>query len=76
MKAILVNKIGDMFLLLAIAIISYFSKGSTNIIVAPALAVEAANSSTFLAGFTALDVIGVSLALAAFVKSAQIFFHT
>jgi NADH-quinone oxidoreductase subunit L len=75
MKAILVNKIGDMFLILAIAAMAHFSKGATNFSAVRAV-VDAAKSADFAFGASALDLMAVSLVLAAFVKSAQIFFHT
>jgi proton-translocating NADH-quinone oxidoreductase chain L len=76
LKAMLVNKIGDMALIVALSFLAYFAKGSVNILVAPELAAEAAMRARFPCGFTGVDVIAFALLLAAFVKSAQIFFHT
>jgi proton-translocating NADH-quinone oxidoreductase chain L len=76
LKAILINKIGDMFLIVAISHLAYFAKGSVNILTAPELAGDAAKEIFFAGGFSGADVIAFSLLLAAFVKSAQIFFHT
>lgn len=72
----LVNKIGDMFLILATMIIVHFTKGSTVIATAPFYTVAAAASIQIAHGFSALDLLAVSLVIAALVKSAQIFFHT
>lgn len=65
-----------MFLVLATAFIIYFTKGSSIISILPYSVVDAASVVDFLGGYTSLDVIAVLIVLAAFVKSAQLFFHT
>lgn len=77
LKAILINKIGDMFLIIAISFLAYYSGGATSITGgATEVIIELAEKGKFALGFSALDVIALSLILAAFVKSAQLFFHT
>jgi len=76
LKAILMNKIGDMALIVGISFLAYFAKGSVNVVSAADLICEDAMSVEFAGGFTVMDVIAFSFLLAAFVKSAQIFFHT
>lgn len=76
-KAILMNKIGDMFLLFAIVIMGYFAGGDMSITLAcDNLVQNLADSNILIMGFTPLDFTAVLLTLAAFVKSAQLFFHT
>jgi len=75
LKAMLINKIGDAFLILAISLVALFNKGSTNIALIPLLISSAQESSIFW-GLTSLDLLAISILLAAFVKSAQLFFHT
>jgi NADH:ubiquinone oxidoreductase subunit 5 (subunit L)/multisubunit Na+/H+ antiporter MnhA subunit len=64
-----------MFLIFAASLITYFTRGSstiaTGLICVPIFAAE----TKYLFG-TALDVIAMAIVVAAFVKSAQIFFHT
>ena len=65
-----------MFLVFAIAVITTFSAGRTGIGELPVtFAIEAAKIEAY-GGLSALDLAALALALAAFVKSAQIFFHT
>jgi NADH:ubiquinone oxidoreductase subunit 5 (subunit L)/multisubunit Na+/H+ antiporter MnhA subunit len=72
----LINKIGDMFLIVAISFITYYSRGSSDISTSVYLFTQRAVDSLFFYHLTSLDVVAFFLALAAFVKSAQIFFHT
>ena len=64
-----------MFLVVAISFLAYYNKGLTTIALAPLLA-ERSVDIIFFAGLSAFDIFAIFLALAAFVKSAQIFFHT
>jgi NADH-quinone oxidoreductase subunit L len=75
-KAVLINKIGDMFLIFAIAVITAFSAGRTTISELPITFAAEASAIEVYAGLSALDLAALALVLAAFVKSAQIFFHT
>lgn len=72
----LINKIGDMALIVAMSSIAYFAKGSVSIVGAAELACAGAGELRFAGGFSLADIVAFSLLLAAFVKSAQIFFHT
>jgi NADH-quinone oxidoreductase subunit L len=76
LKAILINKIGDMFLLFAIALVGHYTRGSMSYFTIPDGLVGDASSTNYLPGFSNLDLICVAITLAAFVKSAQLFFHT
>lgn len=75
-KAILVNKVGDVFLLFAITLIGYYSRGSMSIFSAQEPSFGKIASADSLFGLSGLDFICIALVLAAFVKSAQLFFHT
>jgi proton-translocating NADH-quinone oxidoreductase chain L len=75
LKAMLINKIGDSFLILAISLVAHFNKGSTNIALVPLLTGSALQSKIFF-DLTTFDLLAVAILLAAFVKSAQLFFHT
>lgn len=72
----LINKIGDMFLLLATSIILMFSLGSSDIRIATLVAGPEAEGCKYVFGYTFLDLIAVSLCFAAAAKSAQFGFHT
>lgn len=77
LKAILINKIGDMFLLFAIAIISYYAQGDMSIYLAGDNIINhAADGGATFYGLTLIDLAALLITLAAFVKSAQLFFHT
>src|ERR1700722_1069015 len=76
LKAVLINKIGDMFLVLGIGILTTFTAGSTNIATLPVTFTAEALASPFAMGLTSLDLVALCLVMAAFVKSAQLFFHT
>lgn len=77
-KAILVNKIGDMFLILATGIIIYYSAGTTNIAGLDLMIMDhmLEHHQETYKGLSTLDAVAMSLVIAAFVKSAQLFFHT
>jgi NADH:ubiquinone oxidoreductase subunit 5 (subunit L)/multisubunit Na+/H+ antiporter MnhA subunit len=64
-----------MFLVFAIATIVTFSSGRTGIGELPVTFVGEAALTSAYAGLTVLDVAMIALTLAAFVKSAQVFFH-
>lgn len=73
----LINKVGDMFLILAAGLMINFSSGCSIHDIFPFTVIENASEVKLSSlGFTTLDIITISLVLAAFVKSAQIFFHT
>lgn len=72
----IINKIGDMFLLLGTSIILMFSAGSLDIRIATIVAGPAAEEYNYVFGYSFLDLIAVSLCLAAAAKSAQFGFHT
>jgi len=72
----LINKIGDMFLLLATSVVLMFSIGSTDVRIANIVAGSEAENYSFIFGYNFLDLIAVSLCLAAAAKSAQFGFHT
>lgn len=77
LKAMLINKIGDLFLLGAAGYMCCFSNGSTTISEMSSTVASEAFATEFLFGtFSYADSIAVLLVLAAFVKSAQIGFHT
>lgn len=77
LKAILINKIGDMFLLFAIAIVSYYAQGDMSIYLAGDNIINhASNGGLTFYGLTLIDLAAMLVTLAAFVKSAQLFFHT
>lgn len=77
-KAILMNKIGDMFLIAAIGLSALYAKGSTaNALVYPVVVVYALKENCFAgSAFTSCDLIAFMFLVAASVKSAQLFFHT
>jgi proton-translocating NADH-quinone oxidoreductase chain L len=77
LKAILMNKIGDLFLLFAIALICYYSDGDMSIYLAADNVINHRFDSTgTLYGLSLIDLTALLITLAAFVKSAQLFFHT
>jgi NADH-quinone oxidoreductase subunit L len=71
----LVNKIGDMFLVAATALFAGYGRGSTEIATALFSVVSPALEDRGILG-TGVDTLALCLVTAAFVKSAQIFFHT
>jgi proton-translocating NADH-quinone oxidoreductase chain L len=77
LKAILMNKIGDLFLLFAIAILCYFAQGDMSIYLCGDNIINYAskNNVTFY-GLSLVDLTAILITFAAFVKSAQLFFHT
>lgn len=71
------NKIGDLFLLCALAIMAYYAGGDTSIILSCDNIINYVSKDEILPfGLTLIDLTAVLLTLAAFVKSAQLFFHT
>lgn len=66
-----------MFIILATAVLTYYSKGSTTISTLALYLNDSEAGSDLIAGhLSALDLAAISLVIAAFVKSAQLFFHT
>lgn len=77
LKAILINKVGDIFLLFAVAMLCYFNNGEMSIFTASeSLVMGDFDLSYKLFGLNLIDFVSVLIVLAAFVKSAQLFFHT
>ncbi len=75
LKALIMNKIGDIFMLIGLAIIAYITKTtdylSLNLIIPEMLA-----QNTPTAIKNSIEIAAYLLTLACFVKSAQIGFHT
>lgn len=72
----IINKVGDMFLLLGISVMLMFSAGSLDIRIANLVAGPEAEMCNYTLGYSFLDLVAASLCLAAAAKSAQFGFHT
>jgi NADH-quinone oxidoreductase subunit L len=74
-KALFVNKFGDIFLFLAIVIIASGCKSLDFSTVFPLIPVVFAGSDMLIGGYNYIDLISLFLLMAALIKSAQLFFH-
>ena len=76
LKAILINKIGDLLIIFSASLLVFYAKGSTLISNFGFTVAEKAGAAEITSNFYVLDLIACTLVVSAFVKSAQIFFHT